>query len=115
MSDDRRRRIGRTSRYRPRTRTRAAGDAAACNTARGNQPTFRGSHFPLQDQGEQLGGSIGALPGHWRIKMAALAARFRVFAEDRPSSVKRAGEFGADKFGGGWAAIASVSHPHFLR
>ena len=36
--------------------------------------------------------------------MVALAARFRVFAEDRPGSVKRAGEFGVDKFGDGWAA-----------
>ena len=48
--------------------------------------------------------------------MAALAARFRVSAEDRPGSVKRAGEFGVDKFGGGWAAnLVCFVASHFLR
>ena len=48
--------------------------------------------------------------------MATLTTRFRVFAEGGPGSVKRAGEFGVDKFGGGWAAnlvcFANSYFPH---
>ena len=48
--------------------------------------------------------------------MATLAARFRVSAEGRPGSVKRADEFGVDKFGGGWAAnLVCFVASHFLR
>jgi hypothetical protein len=70
----------------------------------GKSARFSTRPFPAARSREQLRGSIGALPGHWRIKMAALAARFRVFADGGPGSVKRAGEFGVDKIGGGWAA-----------
>ena len=72
--------------------------------------------FPAWNSLEQLGGSIGALPGHWRIKMAALATRFRVFADGGPGSVKRAGEFGGSMGGGGWAAnLVCFVASHFLR
>ena len=108
VSDDRRRRIGRTSRYRPRTRPRAAGDAAACNTARGNQPAFRRGHFPL---------------------FARCAPLVRVFASAQPSARPheaqwrrgscwwtpmkwfrcRAGADGGGRFGGGLGLSVSLT------
>ena len=77
----------------------------------GESARFLTRPFPAWNSLEQLGGSIGALPGHWRIKMVALAARFRVFAEDRPGSVKRAGEFGGSICGVVGLQISSVSLP----
>ena len=111
VSDDRRRRIGRTSRYRPRTRTRAAGDAAACNTARGNRPAFRGSHFLLFARCAPpprifVSAQPSASPNeaHWRRGSCSWTPMKLVWCH--------AGAGGGGRFGGGLGLlIASVSLP----